>query len=534
MASDLVEGATSDVLYGPDWGLNIELCDIVNDDPRQAKDVLKAVKKRLGNKNPKLIETLIKNSGDNIHLQVVERGILNEMVKIVKKKPDKETQEKILVLLNEWKESFGGPRGKFPQYYDAYHELVRAGVKFPQNLDSSSVVLENQDTLPNPLNPQSSTSPDYGTKFTEASTESNLPGLNLTDIEKARSTMEVLMEMLNALDPCKKEGVKDEIIMDLVEQCSFNQQRTMQLVITTSDEQLLFQGLALNDELQHVLAKHDAIASGSYNPSENIPISSLPLVNIDREEEAAEDHEGQLFRRSSRVHTQSEGEISVRTRNQPTTQPSPPAGLEVNTPLNEAVRNLDIRSVDAYESPPLETLREVNPGKYIQPPSVFQMATPNKKLMSQGITTREHHSPQLQDATQTHSNGRTTSSVIPTTQSNGNQKKMHNHGKAVHSVQGDERKMTIPEIQQIEPICNNLQVKNNKITSNLRSPQVENNHKGPQIHDKIAMPAIPPPPSKYTERQKFFQQQKALASGQFDQANSAAANNNLTGKLHDL
>lgn len=533
MASDLVEGATSEVLYGPDWGLNIELCDIVNDDPRLAKDVLKAVKKRLGNKNPKVqtlalvvIETLIKNSGDNIHLQVVERGILNEMVKIVKKKPDKETQEKILALLNEWKESFGGPRGKFPQFYEAYHELVRAGVKFPQNLDSTSVALENQDTQPSPLNAQSSTSPDYGTKFAQASTDSNLSGLNLVDIEKARSTMEVLTEMLNVLDPCNKEGVKDEIIMDLVEQCSFNQQRTMQLVVTTSDEQLLFQGLALNDELQRVLAKHDAIASGSYNPSETVPVPSLPLVNIDQEEEAAEDREGQLFRRSSRVRTQSEGEVSIRMRKQPTTEPSP-SGLEVNIPLNEAVQNLDLLNYDAYKSPPLETLQEVNPGKYRQPSPAFQKAAPNKELMSHRITSREQRSSQMQDETKIQSNGKITSSVIPTTQSNGNQKKMRNHGKAMHSVQGNERKMNAPEAQQIDPISNSLQVQNNKVTSNLQSPQVENSHKGPQIHDKVAMPAIPPPPSKYTERQKFFQQQRALASGQVDGAYSADANNNF-------
>ncbi|KAL2544807.1 ENTH/VHS/GAT family protein [Forsythia ovata] len=270
MVNSMVERATSDMLIGPDWAMNIEICDICNHDPAQAKDVVKGIKKRLGSKNPKvqlltltLLETIVKNCGDIVHMHVAEKDLLHEMVRIVKKKPDFHVKEKILILIDTWQEAFGGQRARYPQYFIAYQDLLRLGAVFPQRSERSAPVFTPPQTHPLTSHPQNIRNLESRQDAAESSAEAEFPTLSLTEIQNARGIMDVLAEMLNALDPGNKEGLRQEVIVDLVEQCRTYKQRVVHLVNSTSDESLLCQGLALNDDLQRLLAKHEAIASGT-------------------------------------------------------------------------------------------------------------------------------------------------------------------------------------------------------------------------------------------------------------------------------
>ncbi|KAF3328729.1 target of Myb protein 1-like protein [Carex littledalei] len=267
MADSLVHRATSDQLIGPDWAMNMEICDILNRDPGQAKDAVKALKKRIGHKSSKvqllaltLLETIVKNCGDIVHMHVAERDLPHEMVKLSRKKCDPHVKEKVLILIDTWQEAFGGPRARYPQYFAAYHELLRAGAVFPQRAERSAPYF-NPQVLPAGTYPGSSRSPDIQREEADsAGTEP--PALTLSEIQNARGIMDVLSEMLTALDPANREGVRQEVIVDLVSQCRNYKQRVVHLVNSTADEELLSQGLTLNDDLQRVLGKHDAIAAG--------------------------------------------------------------------------------------------------------------------------------------------------------------------------------------------------------------------------------------------------------------------------------
>ncbi|CDY61534.1 BnaC04g53430D [Brassica napus] len=289
-ATVAVDKATSDLLLGPDWTTNMEICDSVNSLHWQAKDVVKALKKRLQHKSPRvqqlaltLLEALVKNCGDYLHHQVAEKNILGEMVKIVKKKADMQVRDKILVMLDSWQQAFGGPEGKYPHYYWAYDELRRSGVVFPQRSPNASPII-----TPQVIPPQAGYGipqvgygmPSGSSRRLDEAMASEVEGLSLSSIEAMRDVMDLLGDMLSAVDTSDRQAVKDEVIVDLVERCRSNQKKLMQMLTTTVDDELLGRGLDLNDSLQILLARHDAIASGSplpvlaLKPADSSPKSS--------------------------------------------------------------------------------------------------------------------------------------------------------------------------------------------------------------------------------------------------------------------
>lgn len=353
---------------------------------RQTKDVVKAVKKRLQNKDPKvqfftltLLETMMKNCGEYVHSEVAELHILQEMVKIVQKKHDMQVKDKILILLDSWQEAFGGPGGKYPQYYWSYIELKRSGVMFPRRpMDAPPIF-----TPPVTHQSQPYGSPAYPTGSLNDRMASDVETLSSGDLDNIRDATELLSDMVNALNPADRMAVKDEIVTELVSQSRSNQQKLMGFVSSTGNEELLKQGLEINDRLQSVLAKHDAIASGSPLPVETPrrdeipredppPQPSAPPVVAENEtpvEEDEEDEFAQLARRknksviSSDEASSSVGDHALIPVDDATSEASSSVGSNALVPVSAPVSGtrtkeqdmIDLLSLTLYSPPEAST-----------------------------------------------------------------------------------------------------------------------------------------------------------------------------------
>ncbi|KAM3195205.1 hypothetical protein ACQJBY_071344 [Aegilops geniculata] len=247
------------------------------------------------------------------------------MVKLAKKKANVQVRDKILTLLDSWQEAFGGPGGKHPQLYWAYSELKQSGLEFPRHSPEAATIFAPhlQPGVGSPVN---------SSLRADGMISSSGSPLSLSDLQRILSAAELLSEMLREVDPNDHEAVNDEIIAELVNQCRSYQKKIMSLVSSVSDEDLLSQSLDLNDKLQILLSKHDAIASGSPLPGEETDVLSelprgitttpavtvvpetaiVPTFVLDHEEEEEEDDEfSQLARRNSRFMSANEKSASL-------------------------------------------------------------------------------------------------------------------------------------------------------------------------------------------------------------------------------
>ena len=137
----LVDVATADSLLGTvDWQLNMQICDKVNVAKTDAiKDGMRTLRARLKTRNVPvqmlaltLLETLVKNCGPELHMQVATKDFMSDLVYLAQPgNADGRVYRKVQQLLHAWGEAFKGIRHDLPLFYDTYQTLLAQGIVFP-------------------------------------------------------------------------------------------------------------------------------------------------------------------------------------------------------------------------------------------------------------------------------------------------------------------------------------------------------------------------------------------------------------------
>mmetsp|Transcript_12393 Transcript_12393/g.26775 ORF Transcript_12393/g.26775 Transcript_12393/m.26775 type:complete len:544 (-) Transcript_12393:671-2302(-) len=135
---DLVAKGTSEELIAPEWSVNMELVDLVNQNPNAASEkLLKALKRPVSKHNAKvqlltlmMLETCVKNCFPVFYEYLAKSELWFDLLKMAADtsvtRVDGEVRDKILCMVEDYAKVL--PQQEFK---DAYEGLVDHGVDFP-------------------------------------------------------------------------------------------------------------------------------------------------------------------------------------------------------------------------------------------------------------------------------------------------------------------------------------------------------------------------------------------------------------------
>ncbi|PKA60655.1 hypothetical protein AXF42_Ash006289 [Apostasia shenzhenica] len=296
-AYKIVEEATSETLEGPDWSINLEICDLMNSEKFNSVELIRSIKNRIMLKNPRvqylalaLLETCVKNC-EKAFSEVAAERVLDEMVKLI---DDPQTvvncRNKALVMIESWGE-FGNELRYLPVFEETYKSLKSRGIRFPGRDDESlAPIFTPPRSVPESEahvdSPQQAHNDGHVLSFSGEQTKEAF--------DVARNSIELLSTVLSSSP--EQEVLQDDLTSTLVHQCR-ECQYTIQRIIETAgeNEAVLFEALNLNDELQRIISKYEEMKRPRVSQSELQP--ALIPVAVEPEDSPRRSREEALVRK---------------------------------------------------------------------------------------------------------------------------------------------------------------------------------------------------------------------------------------------
>ncbi|XP_048847496.1 target of Myb protein 1-like isoform X2 [Brienomyrus brachyistius] len=269
-----IEHATSAALLSEDWGLNMEICDIINDTEDGPKDAVRAIKKRIvGNKNFRevmlaltVLETCVKNCGHRFHVLVSTRefvdGVLVRAI-LPRNNPPMVVQDRVLSLIQAWADAFRSSPS-LTGVVSVYEDLRRRGVEFPgTELDGLSLIHTPRRSLPCSsalVSPPAvaSDTPSAPVSVQDAISPPNSEVEKLrVELDTVRGNLTLMSALMSQLEPDRARPADMELLQQLYSVCKRMQDRVVQLIPVVSEESLMEELLKANDELNATFVSYN-------------------------------------------------------------------------------------------------------------------------------------------------------------------------------------------------------------------------------------------------------------------------------------
>lgn len=282
-----IETATRPELESEDWALNMEICDIINESDDDAKDAVRAIKKRLQqieqdrnftitNRTLTVLETCVSNCSHRFHVHVMTKDFIQDLVKLIgpKNNPPIDLQERVLRLIERWAEAFRS-QPDLAGVVAVYNDLKAKGVTFPPRDPSSNVPIQTpQRSVPSPQ-----PSPDTRGSMRSSVTGSQQqmyqqpPGQVLLegegynkisqDLTIVQSSIEMFNDILQVLESPKNEESDWKLAADLNVTCRQMKDRIVDLIERVANEDLTIELLRLNDDLNNIFTRYDRLVKNA-------------------------------------------------------------------------------------------------------------------------------------------------------------------------------------------------------------------------------------------------------------------------------
>ncbi|KAG7335028.1 hypothetical protein KOW79_001624 [Hemibagrus wyckioides] len=261
-----IEYATS--LQSEDWGLNMEICDIICETEDGPKDAMRAIKKRIvGNRNFKevmltltVLEACVKNCGYRFHLLVSSRdfveGVLVRTI-LDRNEPPFVVRDRILSIIQAWADAFRSSPDLTGVVY-VYEDLRRKGVKFPV-AELCSPIHTPSKFGAGPFLFQHDCAPVHKARSIKTwMTESGVKKLT-SELKTVYSNLKVMSEIMSCPDvrnPGRNQQSNTELLKQLYSTCKEKQDQIVHLIPRVTDEKLVEQMLVANDDMNTTFTEY--------------------------------------------------------------------------------------------------------------------------------------------------------------------------------------------------------------------------------------------------------------------------------------